>query len=135
VDHKAQSLPSTCACLWQRNLSTFPGKASIPEFKTGRTIRTDKSRPGKHSIVHIHVFILKGLIEITFPSVYSLRKEVMILKTTVLRQLKNSVQLKYCHFERVPHMLTNELHQEYVERSRAPSRHWKHTSNLNFGTL
>jgi hypothetical protein len=55
-DQKVQCLPQTCACLWQRSLSTFPGKALVPEFKTERAIRTDKSRPKKLNCSYSHVY-------------------------------------------------------------------------------
>jgi hypothetical protein len=96
----------------------------FPRESTGSRIQNwarnpDRQIPtGKHSFVHIPTFILKGLTEIPFPSVHSLRQEAMIPKTTVLRQLTNSIQLKCCPFKRVPHMLTSERRQECVEGSR-----------------
>jgi hypothetical protein len=64
------------------------------------------------------MFILKGMSGIHFRSVHSLRKEVMIPKTTVLRQLTNFIQLKYRHFKWVPYMRANKSRQECVEGSR-----------------
>jgi hypothetical protein len=126
-------LTKTRVCFWQRSLSNFHGKELVFEFKAQRAIRTDKSRQGKDSIVHIHIFILKEPIEIPFPSVDSLRKEAMIQKTIVLRESKNSIQVKCRHFKIVPHMLTSECGRECFDRSRASSRDWKHIRNLNFG--
>jgi hypothetical protein len=77
-----------------KNVSTFPGKGLIREFGTGRAIRKEESRPGQRSILHIYMFILKGLAKIYFPSVDSLRTEVMIPGNMVLRQLTNFVELK-----------------------------------------
>jgi hypothetical protein len=54
-----------------------------------------------------------------FAGVHSLRKEVVIPKTTVLHQLKNSIQLKCCHFKRALHMFTSERRPKCVEGTRA----------------
>jgi hypothetical protein len=92
-------------------------KRWIHELKTGRTIMTDDRRPGRPSIDHIDVLILKQLSETPFESVRSLSEELKIPKTTVWRRLTESLQFKSCHFKRVPYMLTEELRQRRVDEA------------------
>jgi hypothetical protein len=93
-------------------------KRCIHELKTGRTTMTDDPRPGKPSIGHIDVLILKHLRESPFASVQSLTEDLKIPKTSVWRRLTESLQFKSRHFKWVPYMLTEELRQKRVDGAR-----------------
>jgi hypothetical protein len=71
----------------------------IHELRTKRKIMTDETWPGKPSINHIDVLILKRLDNIHFVSVRSLSDDLRIPKTTISRRLTNSFQFKCCHFK------------------------------------
>jgi hypothetical protein len=90
----------------------------IHELKTNRTIMTDDPRPGRTSIDHIDVLILKQLSETSFALVQPLSEDVKIPKTTVWRRLTESLRFKSRHFKWVPYMLTEELRQKRVDGAR-----------------
>jgi hypothetical protein len=76
-------------------------KRWIHELKIGRTIMTDDPRPGRPSIDHMDVLILKQLSETPFVSVRSLSEGLKIPKTMVWRRLTEWLQFKSRQFKRV----------------------------------
>jgi hypothetical protein len=93
-------------------------KRWIHELTTGRTIMTVDPRPGRPSINHIDVLILKQLNETPFAPVKLLNEDLKIPKTTVWRRLTESLQFKNRHFKWVPYMLTEELRQKRFDGAR-----------------
>jgi hypothetical protein len=96
----------------------FSVKRWIHWLKTGRTIMTDDPRPGRHSIDHIDVLILKQLSETPFASVRSSSEDLKIPKITVWLLLTEFLQFKSRHFKWAPSLLTEEHHQKRVDRTR-----------------
>jgi hypothetical protein len=99
-------------------MRTYFNQALVHDLKTGRTIMTDDLRPGRTSIDHIDVLVLKQFSETHFASIRPLSDDLKIPKITVWRPLTESLQFKSRHFNWVPSMLTEELRQKRIDGAR-----------------